>query len=460
MCLVSAKTARVWLMVFCCIGSGGTLSAQYANCAAVNSEHSMVEGGLIGTPSVGVEEASPNSVFSSVDKLRTFEAGYDNGIFLKVRDGDDSFELKANFRSQFRVVSFSRNEDSWTDSAGVVRPIEDRQNFQLTRGRVVLFGHAFTPQLKYFLQLDANTDNGDVVRVLDGWVAWHFSDAFEVQVGKRKVPGTRNWLLGAFDTRLAGRPIPNEFFRPSRTTGIWVVGDPTDKTHYELMVGQGYNTEGLTPAETGNNFAAAGSAWWDIIGHYGPARPMDFEIHDELAVRIGSSWVSSIEGTPGRQLEEADFLRLTDGTRLTDTNALAPGATVEGFDVSLLAFDAAFKYRGWSANGEYFCRSVTNLKADLPVPDVGLQQGFYVEGGFFVLPQQLELNSQVGYVTGRAGSSASCAAGFSYYPRKSQFLKLTVDTTYIDGSPTNSGGSNVIVGDDGVLLRAQWQAVF
>ena len=90
--------------------------------------------------------------------------------------------------------------------------------------------------------------------------------------------------------------------------------------------------------------------------------------------------MTSSEGTPGSQSVEADFLRLTDGTRLTDPGAFAPGATVEGFDVTLLAIDAAFKYRGWSANGEYFWRSVTNLKANLPVPEVGLQQGFYVEG--------------------------------------------------------------------------------
>ena len=447
-------------MVFCCLGGSEMLWAQDANSAAVNPNSSIPADGMIGARNVGAEETLPNTVFPSVDKLRTFEAGYDNGIFLKVRDGDDSFELKTNFRSQFRVVSFSRDEDSWTNSAGVTFPIEDRENFQLTRGRLIFSGHAFTPQFKFFLQLDANTETRDVVSVLDGWVAWHFSDTTQIQVGKRKVSAGRNWLLGAFDTRLAGRPIANEFFRPSRTTGVWLVGDPTNTTHYELMVGQGYNTEGLTTAETGNNFAAASSAWWDVIGNYGPARPMDFEIHDELAVRIGGSWVSSSEGTPGRQLEEADFLRLTDGTRLTDTGALAPGAKVESFDVTLLALDAAFKYRGWSANGEYFWRSVTNLKADLPVPEVGLQQGFYVEGGFFVLPQQLELNSQFGFVTGRAGSNTSYAAGFSYYPRKSQHLKLTIDTTFIDRSPTNSGGSNVIVGDDGVLVRAQWQAVF
>ena len=440
--------------------SRGTVYPQSANCEPVKSNDPTTADGLIGTADVGTEEALPKSVFSSLDKLRTFDAGYDNGIFLKVANGDDSFELKANFRSQFRLVSFSRDVDSWTNSAGVTFPIEDRENFQLTRGRLILSGHAFTPQFKYLLQLEANTDARAVVSVLDGWGAWHFSDSFEIQVGKRKVSAGRNWLLGAFDTRLAGRPIANEFFRPSRTTGVWVVGDPTKTTHYEFMVGQGYSTEGLTTAETGNNFAVASSAWWDITGNYGPLRPTDFEFHDDLAIRVGTSGVWSAEGTPGRQLEEADFLRLTDGTRLTDPGALAPGAIVKSFDVTLAAVDAAFKYRGWSANGEYFWRSVTDLKANLPVPEVGLQQGFYVEGGFFVLPKQLELNSQFGFVTGRAGSNSSYAAGFSYYPRKSQFLKLTIDATFINRSPTNSGGSNVIVGDSGVLVRAQWQAVF
>ncbi len=447
-------------MVFCCVGNSGTLWGQVANFPAVSSEDPTVDGSLIAPANIGTGDASTNSVFSSGAPLRTFDAGYDSGVFLRLRDGDDSFELKTNIRTQFRVVNFSRNEETWTDNAGVVRPIENRQNFDLERARLIFSGHAFTPQFKFFLQMDGDTDSSNVFSLLDGWIAWHFSDAFEIQAGKRKVPGTRNWLLGAFDTRLVDRPFSNEFFRPSRTTGVWLIGDPTDDSHYELMVGQGYNTEGLTPSETGDDFAGGASAWWDVVGKYGPARPSDFEIHDELAVRIGSSWVSSIEGTPGRSSEEADFLRLTDGTRLTQPGALAPGATVESFDVTLLAIDAALKYRGWSANAEYFWRSVTDLKANLPVPDVGLQQGFYVEGGFFVIPQQFELNSQFGYVTGKFGSTTSYAGGFSYYPRKTQHMKLTIDATFIDGSPVNSTGSDILVGDDGVLVRAQWQAQF
>lgn len=226
------------------------------------------------------------------------------------------------------------------------------------------------------------------------------------------------------------------------------------------MIGQGYNTEGLTPQEIGNNFATAGSVYCDVIGNYGPLRPTDFEYHEDLAVRLGASAVASIEGTPGRQLEEADFLRLTDGTRITEPNALAPGATVEGFQVYLMAVDAAYKYRGWSANSEFFVRSIQNLVSNNPVPSVGLQWGFYSEAGFFVIPKRFELNSHYSFIDGDQGATNSYATGFSIYPRGMSFLKLSMDGTYIDGSPTNSTATNILVGDKGFLFRCQWQAMF
>jgi hypothetical protein len=390
----------------------------------------------------------------------SFDVGYDSGLYLRVQENKDSFELKTNVRSQLRFVNFSRSESSWTDSAGVVHEIDDRRYFDIERMRLILSGHAFTPKLKYLIQMDADTDSAHVVSVLDGWAGWKFTDTFEVQCGARKVPGTRNWLLGAFDTRMIDRSFANEFFRPSRTVGMWFVRDPSSSSHYEFMFGQGYNTEGLIPSEFGSNFAAGGSAWWDIIGSYGPARPTDFEFHDNLAVRCGASLVSSIEGQPGRQLQETDFLRLTDGTRITAPNALAPGAIVESFHVSLVALDAAFKYRGWSANSEFFLRSIDNVQANIPVPDVGLQYGFYSEGGFFIVQRKLEWNSQYAFVEGKQGSANSYATGLSYYPRSAQYMKLSVDGTYIDGSPVNSTGTDIFVGDNGLLMRTQFQVVF
>jgi hypothetical protein len=100
------------------------------------------------------------------------------------------------------------------------------------------------------------------------------------------------------------------------------------------------------------------------------------------------------------------------------------------------------------------------LKANLPVPSVGLQQGGYLEGGYFVMPQQFEWNSQFAFVTGKYGTRTSYATGFSYYPRKTPNLKLSIDATIIDGSPVNSTGSDILLGDHGVLVRTQFQALF
>lgn len=429
------------------------------------SEGTVIESGQVDEDRFGIGEnqnADNSEGTRRANEIvnHSFDIGYDNGVYFRAREGNDSFELKTNVRSQFRFVNFSRNETSWTDNAGEVNPVDNRRYFDIERLRTIVSGHVFTPKLKYLLQADSDTDSAHVTSVLDGWAGWKFSDTFEVQLGKRKVPGTRNWLLGAFDTRMVDRSFANEFFRPSRTTGIWFVRDPSESSHYEFMIGQGYNTEGLVPSELGSNFSVGASAWRDVIGSYGPARPTDFEFHDELAVRLGTSIVTSTEGKPGRQLEETDFLRLTDGTRLTSPNALAPGATVESFQVSLLAVDAAFKYRGWSANGEYFVRRVDDLKANLPVPTVGWQHGFYVEGGMFLIQKKLEWNSQYAFVNGKQGATNSYATGFSYYPRGAQHLKLSIDATYIDGSPVNSTASDIFVGDDGVLVRTQFQVVF
>jgi hypothetical protein len=37
---------------------------------------------------------------------------------------------------------------------------------------------------------------------------------------------------------------------------------------------------------------------------------------------------------------------------------------------------------------------------------------------------------------------------------------MSMDGTYIDGSPVNSTATNILVGDKGFLFRCQWQALF
>lgn len=407
------------------------------------------------------QSAAPVTHTVTNPSVNTFKLGYDRGLLLDLKQKQDTFRLKANLRMQFRGSSFSADTDSWTDNAGIIRPVQDRQGFDTERARFILSGHAFDPRLKFFLQLDGDHDGGHFVDFFDYWWGWKFTEQIEFQFGKRKVAAGRNWLLGAFDTRMADRSFSADFFRPGRSVGVWLVGNPSKHSHWEIAASDGYRTDNLSPSQTNNEVAFSGTGWWDVLGEYGSASPIDFEYHCDPAVRLGYSWASSVKGSRGSNLNETDFVRLSDGTRLTDLGALAPAATVDEFDLTFAAVDAAFKYRGWSANAEYIMRWIGDIGADIPVPQSELlQHGYYVEAGTFLRPKQFEVNLQVAGVYGDFGDTMSYAAGFSWYPRKTRYLKFTVDSTLIQGSPSNSTGSDILVGDDGVLTRIQLQALF
>src|SRR5690606_12661831 len=119
----------------------------------------------------------------------------------------------------------------------------------------------------------------------------------------------------------------------------------------------------------------------------------------------------------GVPVGEADFIRMTDGTQLTQIGALAPGVTVDHFDIYFYSVDAAWKWNGWSANGEVFLRWIEDIRGDggLPV-DRLFQRGFYVEGGRFLIPKKLDVNVQYSRVNGMFGDASNFAAGLNWFP--------------------------------------------
>lgn len=169
-----------------------------------------------------------------------FRALYERGFVLEPYDKKKTpFELKINGWIQFRHHAFTRTVDSWTDNSGKTRPVLNRNAFDIERARLTFGGFAIDPRLTYFLQLDGDTDGAHTVDFFDYWWAWKVSDDFRIQVGKRKVPASRQWLLGARRTRLSDRPMADDFFRPDRTVGIFGLGKVGDSCHYQVMVGNG-----------------------------------------------------------------------------------------------------------------------------------------------------------------------------------------------------------------------------
>ena len=394
-----------------------------------------------------------------------FFAAYDGGFTIVAFDKKKQpFNLKINGWIQFRHHGFARHVNSWTDNAGVTRTVRNRNAFDIERARLTFKGSVLDPRLTYFYQLDGDTDGRHTVDFFDYWWAWKFSDQFRLQFGKRKVSGSRQWLLGARRTRFIDRPMANDFFRPDRTIGLWGVGKTHRLGNYELMIGNGYRTSNLPNNTTDDQLTYAFTQYFDPRGDYG-GQLVDFDYNCDPLIRFGHSFVYSpiTSEALGNPLAETDFIRLADGTRLNQVGALAPGVTVSGVDVFFYGVDFAAKYRGWSFNSEVFFRWLENLQGNgvLPVNSV-FQRGFYVEGGKFIIPQKLDFNLRYSEVRGLLGGGSEYAAGFNWYPLdKSNFrLKWSFDVSVFDGSPLNNSSSDILVGDDGMLFRTQLQAEF
>ncbi|MEX0939609.1 MAG: porin [Pirellulales bacterium] len=393
-----------------------------------------------------------------------FYFGYDDGLFVRPIDENETpYSLNLQGRLMLRHSAFSRDTDTWTDNAGVTREIRPLNAFEVERMRLILDGTMLHPDVRYYIHFDADTDDNHTVELYDASIAYDVHERLTLEAGKAKMPGSRQFLLSSFSTRLADRPMATDFFRPDRTVGAWAIGELGERVHYHVMAGNGYVADNLTFDQINSSIALAGTMYWDPVGDFGETI-VDFDISPGPLWRLGHSFSYASQSgldAMGDPLEESRFVRLTGGTRLTDTGALAPGVTVDAFDIYLYALDVSMKYRGWSANAEYYARWLQAIEGDGPLPHSNLYaSGYFVEGGFFILPQRLGINARYSHVSGLFGEANEYAAGVNWYPTDSERFIVTFDVTMLDGSPLDNDSSNIFVGMDGTLFRTQVEAVF
>jgi hypothetical protein len=397
--------------------------------------------------------------------LGPFQVGYEKGFVIQPLDPEKTpFKLRITGRMQFRHTFFHREDERYIDNTGDEIRIKKRNDFEIERGRLTFDGFALDPALGYYINLDFDTDDEHNVIIHDFWVDYVFSDAFILFAGKAFVPGSREWLMGSTTTRFSDRSLATTFFRPDRSLGIWAMGEPLGGIYYRTMLANGFNTTDLTFEDVDANFAWATSGWWDVFDNFGSGWS-DLEGHEELAVQTGLSFtLASQEGKDGEGQPRAEdnFARLSDGTRLVDTGALEPGVTVDEFDLYLLAADFAAKFQGFSLNGEYYFRWIEDLEGDGPLPLNGFfDHGFYVEGGYMVIPQRLELSLRMSRIFGRHGDDgAEYAGGATWFFRGAHNFKMTLDVTRVYDSPAQNSAPGYRIGDDGIMMRTQLQVGF
>ena len=403
---------------------------------------------------------SPETNASNSD----FFVTYDNGWVIRPRDVETTpFELGVNFYNQFRFTGVDPEEGSFTDNAGVTRPIYDRSTFDINRGFVVFSGFGIDPNLRYFTLIDYNTLDRPRLQLIIGWCAYQFSEALTLHAGLGQLPGTWEWLVPSRYVLGAERTMATTFFRPSLTGGIWATGKLRGTFHYRVMVGDGFNTFGVTPDQRDAKLAYSAMLWWEPLGSYGRSHA-DFANRDTPAVRLGHAFTYASKegdrftGLPG---PEQSIIRLSDGTVLVSPGALAPGVQVNEFDISLYAVHLGAKYRGMNFSTEYFFRWLTSISGTGPLPVSSLfDHGFMVNGGAFIVPQRVEVYALGSHVTGQFGSGSEVAAGLNYYINERENSRFTVEFAYVESSPAAQARTGLVAGLTGPMFRMQYWLSF
>jgi len=404
------------------------------------------------------------------------QAGYDKGFFIK--GSDDKFLLKINGRIQFRWTHYATRRDNRWLNPRLQR--NDRTGFDAMRIWLTFKGHAYSPDLTYLIRLRSDEGTGYDTRLRDAYINYRFDDAFQFKVGMFKIAALQQRATSNTELQFVSRSMTHAVFDLSRGLGVRFWGKLFEKRlEYFVDVLNSLNGTGRTitgdPAEMDNNPALAFRLVWHALGE-NPGKDLeaeaDLEFHESPALDFAFHYAFN---------EDEGDLRTTQipyplprrianlgGFGLTNTN---------GCQINQFGLASAFKWRGFSARGEYILRLVDPRRAGR-VPftnwwlftnqgDTTVQHGAYVQAGCFLpipgLEKKLEAVARVGGISTLANGQEGTweyAGGLNYYIEGNK-VKLQADVTKITEVPiTSSTGSLANVNDDALIFRVQLQLAF
>jgi hypothetical protein len=369
--------------------------------------------------------------------------------------GDLSFSLY----TYVRYLNQDGLDPTYTNSVGTTKDLDLRDDIQLQKMILYFKGWFFTPQFRYLAYVwTANTSQGQGAQVVvAGNLNYTFNDYVALGAGIAALPTTRS-TLGTFPfwLRQDARPIADEYFRGSYTTGIYAWGDLTKGLHYKAMIGNNLSQLGVDAAQldAGVNTYSA-SLWWTTRNFGAYAGYGDFEDHEEFAATVGGAYTQSRETAqeqPGTDDPENTQIRVSDGRGVFDVDAFAPGTRIEEATYHMATAYAELKYRGFSLSGEYYYRLVDDLNVKGEISEREFRdRGFQSQASAMVIPRVLQLYLYGSKIDGQYGDPWDFGVGLNYFPFKTRALRLNAEATWVDNSPVGYLSYPLLVGANGTV---------
>ena len=268
---------------------------------------------------------------------------------------DSSFSVKFAPRIQ------SRYQSQW-DFDGEEYGDADL-NFIIRRARLKFGGFAFTPKLKYKIELGlSNRDisgasiyNKNTPRyILDAVVMWNFYQNFELWAGQTKLPGNIERVVSSANLQLIDRSLLNSKFNIDRDMGVQLRhkikwgGNFVTKEKFSISQGEGRNIT------VGNIGGLQYTSRLELLPFGEFLSKGDYSQGDlkrEKSVKAMFGFTYDINNNAVKN-------RSNMGSYMTQSN----GGLFET-DIETVFIDSVIKYRGFALTGEYANRNADRIEA-------------------------------------------------------------------------------------------------
>ena len=282
--------------------------------------------------------------FAQAQEIKTGKFG--NGIF-NVVGKDSSWTMKVGLRVQLLASSV------WEDGE------KNDANFLIRRSRLKFNGFAYSPKLKYKIELGlSNRDQSGASQftsnapryILDAVLMWNFHENFELWVGQTKLPGNRERVISSANMQQVNRSLLNSRFNIDRDFGFQlrhhfnINENFVVREIFSMAQGEGRNVT------TGNLGGHQYTGRLELLPFGNFAGDGDYkgsdlkrEITPKLA--LGASYDYNNNAVKTRS-NQGSYMETDTG--FFETN------------ITTLFMDAMFKYKGFSFMAEYADRTADN----------------------------------------------------------------------------------------------------
>lgn len=294
-----------------------------------------------------------NIAFGVLNAQEISDTSFGKGL-LNFTAKDSSFSVRFAPRIQGRYM-IAWDHDGTNYGSG-------EQNFLIRRARLKFDGFAYSPKLKYKIELGlSNRDisgadqfNRNTPRyILDAVIMWNFYENFELWAGQTKLPGNLERVISSANLQLIDRSLLNSRFNIDRDMGIQLRhhaklgGDFVIREKFAISQGEGRN---VTEGNQGG-LQYTGRLEFLPFGEFaskGDYSGSDLKREPAAKLMLGVTYDFNHDAVKTRS-NLGSYMFLSDGS-LYQT------------DITTLFVDTMFKYKGFSFMGEF-----ANRDADAPI---------------------------------------------------------------------------------------------